>query len=437
VSTKEKKGRLTDLVVNGQQVEATTRKAKKGKGDKKQQIEIIQVLPQENREMRSFAFRSDGGMERRVERQMEGRKDFRFGMPDVDERQFRMAPDGRLNRTYRQQRPDGNPNGDERRAQLDGLRGAERGLRTAAAVKGLNADQRKEINKELEKVRAQIKQAESAASSRQSRMNGDADFLREMDVRVEMQDHQQEMQDRQEEMRYRQQEGRDRQQELQERRRELQERIREPELRDLEQEPADRGRERADRDRDQQRADQRAAQHEALVAELRKDGLIQDKDNFQLRLTSKGLTVNGKEQPASVHQKYLKRYEVSTGRKMSATNAMVITRNGSSSSFSSSDGPQPPRPPRAPMAPMAPPMPPMPAPPAPPTPPRIDTEMLRDELRKDGVIGRDDKNLQFQLNASGLTVNGKKQSDELAAKYRKFTNHDKGKTFNMTISTQE
>ena len=85
-------------------------------------------------------------------------------------------------------------------------------------------------------------------------------------------------------------------------------------------------------------------------------------------------------------------------------------------------------------------MPPMsapPAPPVPPAPPRVDTETLRDELRKDGVIGRDDKNLQFQLNAAGLTVNGKKQSEELAAKYRKLTHHDNDKSFNMTISTQE
>ena len=84
-----------------------------------------------------------------------------------------------------------------------------------------------------------------------------------------------------------------------------------------------------------------------------------------------------------------------------------------------------------------PPMLPMPALPAPPAPPRVDTETLRDELRKDGVLGRDEKNLQFQLNSAGLTVNGKKQPEELAAKYRKLTNHDNGKNFNRTVSTQE
>ena len=80
---------------------------------------------------------------------------------------------------------------------------------------------------------------------------------------------------------------------------------------------------------------------------------------------------------------------------------------------------------------------PMTAPPAPPRPPQIDTETLRDELRKDGLIGADEKNLQFQLSASGLTVNGKQQSDELAAKYRKLTGHANDKTYNMMISTQE
>ncbi|GAB3737001.1 hypothetical protein GCM10027594_17850 [Hymenobacter agri] len=79
----------------------------------------------------------------------------------------------------------------------------------------------------------------------------------------------------------------------------------------------------------------------------------------------------------------------------------------------------------------------LPAPPAPPRPPRINSDELRRELRKDGVLGADEKNLQFQLNASGLTVNGKKQPDALADKYRKMTGHTDGKNFNVTISTQE
>ena len=443
VITKDKRGRLTDLVVNGQRVEAAMGKSKKNKGNKNQQVEIIQVVPPGNREFRSYAFRNDGEVEHRVEReverQMERRKDARFDFPGFDKRQFQMAPEGRLNRTYRLQRPTGSSGGDEWRGQLDALRGAERGLRIAAAAKGLNTEQRKEINTELEKMRVRIRQAESDLSSSQSQLRpGDADGRqRELDGRVEMQDRQQEGRDRQQELQDQQQAMRDRQQELQDRRQELQDR--QQAMRDRQQELRDWTRERTDReraDRDQQRADQ----HEALVAELRKDGLIQDKDNFQLKLMGKSMTVNGKEQPATVRQKYLKLYESSTGRKMSATGAMNITRNNTTG-FNHNDAPRPPRPPRAPMAPMMeppmPPMPPMPALPAPPAPPRVDTETLRDELRKDGVLGRDEKSLQFQLNSAGLTVNGKKQPEELAAKYRKLTNHDNGKNFNMTISTQE
>ena len=80
-------------------------------------------------------------------------------------------------------------------------------------------------------------------------------------------------------------------------------------------------------------------------------------------------------------------------------------------------------------------MPPMAAP-TPPVPPRLDTETLRQELRKDGLIGADDKDCQLQLNDSGLTVNGKRQSDKLATKYRKLAGHANGKKFNMMVSTK-
>ncbi|MBO2011459.1 M56 family metallopeptidase [Hymenobacter negativus] len=476
VITKDKKGRVTDLVVNGQRVETETRKGKlkikdKGKKDKDdQQVEIIQVMPQMAPDARTFVYRSDGLKQREIERDVrreverELRRnsnsnfDFQSDFPNQNLRiaqGFRVSPKLQLGRSYQLQRLTVDPNLNTHRADLDALRGAERGLRTAASAKGLSTEQRKRINKELENVRTQLHKAESEASSLHKLRNGG-----EMD----------------DELRDRQQELRDRQQELLDRRQELQERIRESqqELRDLEQgratrdreqadrdraqadrdraqadrdrEQANRDRQRADRDReradlDRKRADRDREQHEALVNQLQKDGLIQDRDNFQLKLTAKSLTVNGKEQPAKTHQKYLKLYEANSGRKMSSSGAMVISRNGSTSTnISRSDMPEPPRPPRAPRAPLAPmmdaPMSPV-APPAPPTPPQIDTESLRDELRKDGVIGAGEKEFQFQLNSSGLTVNGKKQSEELAQKYRKMTGHDNGKKFNVTISTQE
>ena len=437
VITKDKKGRLTDLVVNGQRVETTTGKGKikikdkKGKGEQEQQVEIIRMLPP-GPEGQTYVFRSGDAKE--LERNLE--RNFEFRGPEFNKqfgeqfgKEFNLRSNGQSSR-LRRIRIDG-PEPDQAtalHAQQEALRTAERSLRAATAAKNLSAGQRKELGKELEKVRVQLKQLEKEPMSQQ---------LRREEIREEIQERQVEMQERQRELQ-------ERHQEMQERRQELKERIRESqeELRDLERDRADRDQDRADRGRDRD---------DALVAELQKDGLIKDKDNFQLKLTARSLTVNGKEQPAKVLQKYLKRYEASTGRKMSANGAMVINRNGRTSD-ERRYAPRPPRPPRAPRAPLAPlglmdapPAPPMapmvapmapPPPPAPPAPPRLDTETLRRELRKDGLIGANDKGFQLQLNAAGLTVNGKQQSDELAAKYRKLAGHADGKNFNMTISTQ-
>ena len=221
----------------------------------------------------------------------------------------------------------------------------------------------------------------------------------------------------------------DRAQEARDRRQELQDRIRESEqeLRDLEQNRADQDRDRNDQDRDR---------NDGLVDQMQRDGLLKNPDHYQIKLTARALVIDGKEQPAKMFQKYRKLYDSTSGRPLSGNNAMVITRNSDSSTIinNNGDGPTPPRPPRAPRAPRLAPMPPLPAPPAP---PRLDTDELRSELRKDGILGANEKNLQFQLNAAEMTVNGKKQPDELAAKYRKLTGHADGKNFNVMISTQE
>ena len=500
VITKDKKGRLTDLVVNGQHVETATGKGKKGKAGNGQQVEVVQVAPFGGADVRSFSFRTDGGeldpqirreVERNIERNVERNssrdlvrnRDFQFDFPDFGDqfgKSFRMEPGQPATRGYRLRTLNGSTDPENRRAELEGLRGAERGLRKVAAAKGLNTNQRKEIGKELEKVRAQIKKAELAANSPTRQFGGADARLNKLDA---------EMSDRNEELRERSAEMQDRQREIQERRRELQERIRESqrELRNLEQDrgqaerdraqaerdralanqdraqamrdqaqatqdrgQAERDRRQAERDRTQAERDRKRAERDgALIDQLQKDGLIQDKDNFQLRLTPNSLTVNGKEQPAKLRDKYLKLHAEAAGRSLSGNDAMVITRNGSNSfSYNTdrSEGPRPPRLPRAPRAPgqpltpliaPAPPAPPMLDLPAPPRPPRINADELRRELRQDGVLASDEKNLQFQLNASGLTVNGKKQPDELAAKYRKMTGHTDGKNFNVTISTQE
>ena len=460
VITKDKKGRVTDLTVNGQRVEtATTGKSKKRKGE---QVEIIQVTPPMSPEASAFVLRSDADGQRRLfERRYPQGSQLRNLTPFYPEpmseqqlQRLRVMPKGELSRIY-SLRPGmvlslkSNP-GTER----DALRSAERALRDASNAKGLSAEQRKRIASSLEKVRDQLKQldsSENVSSLRQLRLSGDQG----------------------EEQRERQQELRERQHELQERQHELQERIRESqqELRDLEQArldreqatrdqgqarldrlQADRDRVQADRDRvqadrDRVRADHDRTRTEGLLREMKKDGLIKDANHYRIRLSAKSLVIDGKGQPQQVFQKYLKLHESNTGHKLNKGDVMEITRDSdSNTTITNGDMPTPPRPPRAPRAPRAPlapsavpapPAPPVLAPPAPPAPPRIDSEALRDELRKDGLIGANDKGFQMQLNNAGLTVNGKKQSDTLAAKYRKLSGHANDQSFNVAISTQE
>ncbi|WP_210520581.1 M56 family metallopeptidase [Hymenobacter terricola] len=450
VITKDKKGRLTDLVVNGQRVDTETGQGKlkikdKGQDGKGQQVQIIQVMPQDFPEARAFVFRKDAGdqrqFERKVERDMERSFNYQFQFPQPQKqlaekryaeklyaeqfnKSFNGGFNGNFNRNFRMQNPGNGPSLD---AQRDALHAAERALREAGAVKSLGAEQRKRISRELEKVQAARKQLESASSMKRLRLNG-ADN-RTMDEQFSKLN--EEMRDREAELRDRQQEQQDLEQSQADRDREQDDRDRE--RADHKREQSDREQERADRRRDQE--------DDALVDQLAKDGLIKNKENFQLRLTGSSLTINGKEQSQPVFQKYLKLYaSTHPGRKMGPKGAMVITRNSdtNTSTSNSSDLPRPPRPPRVPRAPLPPlaPMAPM-APPAPPKPPRVDTETLRNELRKDGLIGSDDKSFQLQLNNSGLTVNGKKQSDKLAEKYRKLTGNENGNKYNVTISSDE
>ena len=333
------------------------------------------------------------------------------------------------------------------------LHSAERALRTAATAKGLTSAQRREINRGLDRVRAQLKQAESGSSLRTLRLNDD--------VGEELNERQQEIAQRREELRERIREtqrelqnletGRDSRNSDAARSLEGDVRLRAEEA----QRRADGARVRAEdarvraedarvraddarvRAEDARvRAEDARVRNEELLREMQKDGLIKDPDHYQVKLTARSLVIDGKEQPEKVLQKYLKLYEASSGRKLTGNNALVVTRNSDSSTIIGNDAPAPPRPPRAPRAPRAPSVD-MPAPPAPPAPPRFDTEGVRSELRKDGIIGANEKSFQFQLSNSGMTVNGKKQSDELAAKYRKLTGHTADSSFNINISTQE
>ena len=83
--------------------------------------------------------------------------------------------------------------------------------------------------------------------------------------------------------------------------------------------------------------------------------------------------------------------------------------------------PAPPRAPRPPQAPPAPRRPALPSPPpAPPRVPADNTGKVRDELRRDGLIGADDKNFSFQLDDRGARVNGRALTPAQAEKYRRL-----------------
>ncbi|QNH63176.1 M56 family metallopeptidase [Hymenobacter sediminicola] len=388
VIEKDKKGRLTDLYVNGRRVEEATADSKK-KGKKTEtRTEVIRVAPDSwsrgadagsfnfgDDFARSFRFEGAPGLSKQdVERI---RRDVRVQV-DAARRQsnrnynFEFRNEGGGRESY----------GDiERRA----LEQAEQGLREA------------ERNAKTEVERTHIREERERVTERR------------MELRERMEDSRRDAEEaRQEAMR-----------DAEEARRDMEEAHRDMEAAHRDMEVAHRDASAARRE-----AAKSGVVREALVAEMLRDKLITDRRNFTFSLRSNSLTVNGKKQPAAVLNKYLKLYEQRKGQKLSSTGGFTVNESSSSNtSMSSSDmpppppppgapAPMPPRPPRAPRAPLA-----LPAPPAP---PRVDSGRIREELRKDGLIGKDVKSFQFQLNDSGLRVNGQPQSAEMTEKYRKL-----------------
>jgi len=111
--------------------------------------------------------------------------------------------------------------------------------------------------------------------------------------------------------------------------------------------------------------------------------------------------------------------------------------------------PTPPRAPRAPLAPAAPlgpqvpQTPPLPAVPqfpraAPAAPFVISTDELRDNLRRDNLIGKTDRSFSFSLNEEGGQINGKPLTPVQLAKYRKLLRQpvsgEKSSQFNVRIN---
>jgi beta-lactamase regulating signal transducer with metallopeptidase domain len=197
--------------------------------------------------------------------------------------------------------------------------------------------------------------------------------------------------------------------------------------------------------------DQEQDPHARFEAELVKDGLLRNRNEFDYTLKASSFVIDGQAQPAAVADKYRRLYEAETGHKLSPTSSYRNIRTHQEDYVSSTAralAPKPMRKPRplpAPMpAPMAAPAPmpapaPAPLPPAPPTAP--DNEAITRELKQDGLIAPNAKSYRFELTKDGLVVDGQAQPEAKAAKYRQLLNvpahQGGGRSSSVRISVEE
>ncbi|UYZ59168.1 M56 family metallopeptidase [Hymenobacter latericus] len=411
VIEKDKKGRLKELYVNGQRVETGEADRRGGKSAKpNEEVRVIQLpAAASGRHFTpgTYEFHFDNGLdEKRLRSQL---------------RRLEVGPGVVA----------GPSEGEVRVITREALVSAERALAKARTSGELSEEERERIEEELDRIREQ------------------RDEMRERDA--EQRAREAEVRSRYNEERARYNEERARYSE--ERARANEERAREREARAREREAEARERERKFREGE-----------EAFIKELSKEGLISDPSSFQLLLNNSRMVVNGKEQPESMRRKFLDLWAKHTGRTMSGSTSLSISRNGGNSNIwiSGSDAgqgmvappaapvpPVPPVPP-TPRAPRAPrgragsmdPLPPLPpaAPRAPRGPSRsamVNGVNLGEELRKDGLIGDADRSYEFRLNNTEMVVNGKKQPAATASKYRKLLGGDKGGKVDINIVLKE
>ncbi|GGG32156.1 M56 family metallopeptidase [Hymenobacter glacieicola] len=435
VIEKDKKGRITNLTVDGEQVDTGSTSKKKSKGTARQ-VEVIRVPAHGGNWSNNFRFDDNFTRSFKLRSNGESGQHFTFRGPDAGE-VIRLRRDAeRISADARRMLRE-NPqwrveidrsrdfwSDDHAQARVRALQGAERSLQHTLRDADLSAEQRRQVSEQLvliqkqrqdarEDLRQELAEGRSLSGGAEQRAEEAADRARE----AEMRRHEAEMRRLDGEMR----------------RHESDMRRHESEMRRIESE----GRRRESNETE-----------EALRRELRKDGLIKDENNFQFSLNTTSLTVNGKKQSAALRDKYLALVEKQTGRKLGPKSTFGINRQISSNTTVQGQvaPPRPPRAPRAPLAPSAPsvpapPAPNAPLPPAPPKAPSANSDEVRAELRKDGLLGATEKAYQLQLNESGLTVNGQKQSAELAEKYRRLLDvpaSNGGKTrSNIQISVSE
>ncbi|AHJ98810.1 M56 family metallopeptidase [Hymenobacter swuensis] len=413
VLEKDKKGRVTNFTVDGQRVEAATTGKKKSKsGDP--QVEVVQLPGRRGpwNGSDNFSFNFDQTFDKAFDKNFN--QNFRFQGPGLSKAEAariraeaqRAAAEARRqfsdNPQWRAEMGRNTFSADKSLSiRLQALQSAERSLRNTLQDEKLTEEQREEIQDRLSDIRDQQQDAREEAQDRQDEAEArrdEAEAQREqqeikvdVDVDMDMRRHEEEM-----------------------RRHDMSMRRHEEDMR---------------------RAERHRVADEALLRELRKDGLVKSTGNVQLTLTPTALTVNGKKQSAAVHAKYLKMVEQRDGRKLTKGSFVMNRQTNGTTTITDANMPTPPAPPAAPVAPRLPRAPRVPLPPAPPAAPRVDSDEVRAELRRDGLLGANEKAFQLQLTKDGLTVNGKKQSAALTEKYRKLLDapDTNGRNTNQTI----
>ncbi|GAB3834856.1 M56 family metallopeptidase [Hymenobacter jeollabukensis] len=422
---KDKKGRVTDMYVNGQRVDAASADGGKEKSkDKGSRTQVIRV-PSNGGQTYTYVGPGDYKFNYNFDQHFNS-AEFQQQMKKLQLDMRQLEKLNHLNGLNYTLNYGGN---DWAQVQREALASAEKSLAKARLDRDLSESEREKIEEALDNIRDQRNELRERAREQSEAQREHAEAIREA------------QRDREEARRDAENARRD---EINRQRDELR---------------AERDRARAERDRVHAERDARnRAAEDAMINDMVKEGIIKDRSVFQLSMSGRDLVVNGQKQSEAVAAKYRKMYEEGTGRTLGESGTLMLNVNGSNVNriFSSNSNansehwtaPEPPLPPAAPaaprtwrvvppVAPAAPIAPRAPRAPRAPLAPRTTTVNgvnLTDQLRQDGLIGDADRSYQFRLNGTEMVVNGKKQSADVAAKYRKLMGGTKGEKVNMNVT---
>ncbi|GAB2959881.1 hypothetical protein GCM10027048_29120 [Hymenobacter coalescens] len=383
---KDRKGRVTDMYVNGQRVEAGATEQRGGKDKGSSRTQVVQVPgttytyvgPGDYK----FNYRAGQAFnEAELRAQM---KALELSLGQLD-RLHGLSAGSNWHQTHR-----------------DALASAEKSLRAASQDRALTEQEREKIEAALERVREQrdeLHEREAEQREEQNRLRDEARAERDR-LRAE----------------------RDR-------------------------ERAERDRERAERTRRTEDAMISEMQKDGLIKDRSVFQLTLTARDLVVNGQKQPEAVASKYR--KMYEEGTGRTIGESGSVMLSVNGSNVNRIYTSNSSSDRWAPVPPVPPVPPVGAVAPvpPVPPVGAAPRAPRPPRapraprfsgsstsVNGVNLTEQLRQDGLIGPEERSYQFRLNGSEMLVNGKKQPAATADKYRKLMGGDKGEKVNMNIT---